>query len=168
MRTLGDDVQERADDHEQCLLVEDQDAVVRADQFLAMKMPELSRVMSAEDIVRFQNLVRRVPVSPFVVEYAVRLARATRPDDGGNEQVKRYVSWGAGPRASQYLILGAKTWAAMNGSVTPSCEDVRRVARPVLRHRVVTNFSAEAEGVSTEDIINGLLETVPESPAGKK
>ncbi len=130
--------------------------------------PSLSRVMSAEDIIRFQDLVRRVPASPFVVDYAVRLARATRPDEGAGEQVKRYVSWGAGPRASQFLILGAKTWAAMNGSVSPSCEDVRRVARPVLRHRVVTNFSAEAEGVSTENIIDGLLESVPESPSGKK
>jgi MoxR-like ATPase len=130
--------------------------------------PKLERVLSAEDIIRFQNLVRRVPASPFVVEYAVRLARATRPDEDGSEQVKRYVSWGAGPRASQFLILGAKTWAAMNGSVSPSCEDVRRVARPVLRHRVVTNFSAEAEGVSTEHIIDDLLKTIPETPSGKK
>ncbi len=130
----------------------------------------LKRVLSGEDIIRFQDLVRRVPASPFVVEYAVRLARATRPQEAGGEieRVQRYVSWGAGPRASQFLILGAKTWAALNGSVSPSCEDVRRVARPVLRHRVVTNFSAEAEGVSTEDIISTLLETVPEAPGGKK
>ncbi len=113
--------------------------------------------------------MRRVPASPFVVEYAVRLARATRPAEAGGdiETVKRYVSWGAGPRASQFLILGAKTWAALNGSVSPSCEDVRRVARPVLRHRVVTNFSAEAEGVTPETIIDRLLESVPEAP-GKK
>jgi MoxR-like ATPase len=128
--------------------------------------PELRRILTGEDINRFQDLVRRVPASPFVVEYAVRLARATRPTETGAEiePIRQYVSWGAGPRASQYLILGAKTWAALNGSVAPSCEDVRRVARPVLRHRVVTNFSAEAEGVSTEDIIDKLLAAVPEAP----
>ena len=127
---------------------------------------ELRQVLTGEDINRFQDLVRRVPASPFVVEYAVRLARATRPTETGGEieSIKQYVSWGAGPRASQYLILGAKTWAALNGSMAPSCDDVRRVARPVLRHRVVTNFSAEAEGVSTEDIIDKLLAAVPESP----
>jgi MoxR-like ATPase len=127
---------------------------------------ELQQVLTGEDINRFQALVRRVPASPFVVEYAVRLARATRPTETGGEieSIKQYVSWGAGPRASQYLILGAKTWAALNGSMAPSCDDVRRVARPVLRHRVVTNFSAEAEGVSTEDIIDKLLAAVPESP----
>ncbi len=127
---------------------------------------ELRQVLTGEDINRFQALVRRVPASPFVVEYAVRLARATRPTETGGEieSIKQYVSWGAGPRASQYLILGAKTWAALNGSMAPSCDDVRRVARPVLRHRVVTNFSAEAEGVSTEDIIDKLLAAVPESP----
>jgi MoxR-like ATPase len=131
--------------------------------------PELAKILAGPDITRFQHLVRRIPVSPFVVEYAVRLVRATRPEAGnGSDLVNRSVSWGAGPRASQYLILGAKTWAALNGSVAPSCEDVRRVARPVLRHRVVRNFSAEAEGVSTEDIIDALLKEIPEAPEGKK
>jgi MoxR-like ATPase len=131
--------------------------------------PDLSKILSGPDITRFQHLVRRIPVSPFVVEYAVRLVRATRPEAGnGSDLVNRSVSWGAGPRASQYLILGAKTWAALNGSVAPSCDDVRRVARPVLRHRVVRNFSAEAEGVSTEDIIYALLKEIPEAPDGKK
>ena len=131
--------------------------------------PSLRRVLSGEDIIRFQELVRRVPASPFVVDYAVRLARATRPGQGGPSipAVQQYVSWGAGPRASQFLILGAKTWAALNGSVAPSCEDVRRVARPVLRHRVVTNFSAEAEGVTPETLIDQLLDAIPEAPEKK-
>jgi len=130
---------------------------------------ELSRILTGADIIRFQDLVRRIPASPFVVEYAVRLARATRPDGGeiDVETVKKNVAWGAGPRASQYLVLGAKAWAALNGSVTPSCEDVRRVARPVLRHRIFRNFTAEAEGITTEDLIDTLLEAVPEAPAGK-
>jgi MoxR-like ATPase len=128
--------------------------------------PELRHVLSGDDIMRYQELVRRIPASPFVIEYAVRLARATRPGNAEVpvEMVDKNVSWGAGPRASQYLILGAKSWAALNGSVTPSCDDVRRVARPVLRHRIFRNFSAEAEGVSTEGIIDALLEAVPEAP----
>lgn len=131
--------------------------------------PRLQRVLSGADIMRFQDVVRRVPASPFVVDYAVRLARATRPGQGGASipTVQQYVSWGAGPRASQFLILGAKTWAALNGSVSPSCEDVRRVARPVLRHRVVTNFSAEAEGVTPETLIDQLLAAIPEAPDKK-
>jgi MoxR-like ATPase len=131
--------------------------------------PALNRVLSGADIIAFQDLVRRIPASPFVIEYAVRLARATRPGNGEFpvEMVDRNVSWGAGPRASQYLILGAKSWAALNGSVTPSCEDVRRVARPVLRHRIFRNFSAEAEGVTTEQIIEALLTAVPEASEKK-
>ena len=132
--------------------------------------PDLDHILTGADIVRYQELVRRIPASPFVVEYAVRLARATRPGSEGADLdvVNKNVTWGAGPRASQYLILGAKTWAALNKSVAPSCEDVRRVARPVLRHRILRNFSAEAEGVTTEDIIDVLLEAVPEAADGKK
>ena len=131
---------------------------------------KLKIVLHGDDILRYQQLVRRIPASPFVVEYAVRLARATRPGAGGHpvDMVDKYVAWGAGPRASQYLVLGAKTWAALNGSVTPSCDDVRRVARPVLRHRMFTNFSAEAEGVKTEQIIDTLVREVPEAPEGAK
>jgi len=131
--------------------------------------PTLSPVLSGADIIRYQKLVRRVPVSPYVVEYAVRLARATRPTGGPDvpDMVKQYVSWGAGPRASQFLILGAKTLAALNGQPSPSCDDVRRVAHPVLRHRITANFRAEAEGIKTEQIIDTLLEKVPEGqPAG--
>jgi MoxR-like ATPase len=130
-------------------------------------VPQLRHVLSGADVGRFQDLVRRIPASPFVVDYAVRLARAPRPGSGlaAVEMVNRNVTWGAGPRASQYLILGAKSWAALSGSYAPSCEDVRRVVRPVLRHRIFRNFSAEAEGVTTEDIIEALLAAVPESPA---
>ena len=122
-------------------------------------------IMSGEDIIRFQKLIRTIPVSDYVVEYAVRLARATRPgrsDSPDIEAVSRYVSWGAGPRASQYLVLGAKTLAALRGDLTPSVDDVKRIARPVLRHRILTNFIAEAEGIKTETIIDRLLEAVPE------
>ena len=126
---------------------------------------DVQAIMSGEDIIRFQKLIRTIPVSDYVVEYAVRLARATRPgrsDSPDIEAVSRYVSWGAGPRASQYLVLGAKTLAALRGDLTPSVDDVKRIARPVLRHRILTNFIAEAEGIKTETIIDRLLEAVPE------
>jgi len=126
-------------------------------------LADLDPVMGAEEIIELQRLVRRIPVSDFVVNYAVRLARSTRPTEGnGLKFIKDYVGWGAGPRASQYLILGAKTRAAMLGRYTPSCEDVRAVAEAVLRHRIVANFSAEADGVSTVDIIRQLVDAVPE------
>jgi MoxR-like ATPase len=126
--------------------------------------PDLERVLSAKDISELQRLVRRVPVPRHVVEYAVNFARATRPGDGGVAFVKDWVSWGAGPRASQYLILGAKTRAILSGRYTPTCEDVRSVARPVLRHRIVTNFNAEADGITTVNIIERLLKEIPEGP----
>jgi len=125
--------------------------------------PDLEVVLTATDIMELQKLVRRVPVPRHVVEYAVRLARATRPGKGDVPAfVTDWVSWGAGPRASQYLILGAKTRAILQGRYAPSCEDVRKVAKPVLRHRIITNFNAEAEGVNTIDIIKRLLEEIPE------
>jgi MoxR-like ATPase len=125
--------------------------------------PGLDVVLTAPEILDLQKLVRRVPVPRHVVEYAVRLARATRPGKGEVPGfISDWVSWGAGPRASQYLILGAKTRAILQGRYAPSCEDVRKVARPVLRHRIVTNFNAEAEGVNTVDIIKRLLEEIPE------
>ena len=123
--------------------------------------PELQRVLSAPDIMALQKLVRRVPVTDHVVRYAVRLARATRGRDGAPEFVKQWVSWGAGPRASQYLVLGAKTRAVLRGRFAPGIEDVQAVAPSVLRHRIVTNFTAEAEGVRADRIIADLLKTVP-------
>jgi len=125
--------------------------------------PQLERVLNAKDIIALQQLVRRVPVPRHVVEYAVRLARSTRPDGEQAPQfIKDWVNWGAGPRASQYLILGAKTRAILHGRYAPECEDVRAVARPVLRHRIITNFNAEADGITTIDIITRLLAEIPE------
>ena len=127
----------------------------------------LERVLGAEDILELQRLIRRVPASEHVVRYAVRLARATRVGTPGGagpdspEFVRQWVSWGAGPRASQYLVLGAKTRAVLRGRFAPGIEDVQAVARAVLRHRIVTNFTAEAEGVKPERIIEELLKTVP-------
>lgn len=116
-------------------------------------------VVSAGELVQLQHLVRRVPASPSLVAYAVRLARATRPDDAETPALtKRYVAWGAGPRASQFLVLGAKARAAARGDALPSLDDVRAVAPAVLAHRVVLNFEAEADGRTPRDVIQELLE----------
>jgi MoxR-like ATPase len=114
----------------------------------------ITPVLSSARLIELQHLVRRLPAPPSVVAYAVRLARSTRPGAAeATSDVKRYVSYGAGPRASQYLILGAKARAAMDGRPIPDIEDVQHVASSVLRHRVVLNFQAEAEGVHTEQLI---------------
>ncbi len=124
---------------------------------------QLTNMLAGEEIIQLQRLVRRVPVSDHVIDYAVRLVRATRPGrDGVPDYVKNWVSWGAGPRASQYLILGAKTKAVLDGRFTPSVEDVRFVAKPVIRHRIVTSFNAEADGVGPEEIVDRLLNEVTE------
>jgi MoxR-like ATPase len=121
--------------------------------------PEIRTVLGAEELLALQKLVRRVPAPPSLVSYAVRLARATRPDDAESPHVlRRYVSWGAGPRASLYLVLGAKARAAMSGRGVPNFDDVRAVAPSVLRHRVVTNFQAEADGRTTGDIVEELIQ----------
>ena len=118
----------------------------------------ISPVLSAEDLAAFQALVRNAPVADHVVEHAVRLAARTRPGrEGAPDFVTQYLSYGAGPRASQYLVLGAKALALLDGRVTPLAEDVDRMAVAVLRHRIVTNFNAEAEGVSGVDIIGRLV-----------
>jgi MoxR-like ATPase len=120
--------------------------------------PERKRVLSAAEIIEFQDLVRRVPVAENVIEFAVTLVNRTRPkSDGAPAFVNNWIRWGAGPRASQYLILGAKTRAILNGRHTPDIEDVKTLAAPVLRHRIVTSFNAEAEGVSTINIIEKLV-----------
>ncbi len=119
---------------------------------------KLNHVLSAEEIVYFQQLIRKIPVADNVYEYAVKLATSTRPNTpGATEKVNGFVNWGAGPRASQYLIVGAKCHAAINGKFSPDIEDVRAVAEPILRHRIVRNYKAEAEGITVEDIIKGLL-----------
>jgi MoxR-like ATPase len=123
---------------------------------------DVSIVMKAAEVLELQDLVRRVPAADSIIAYAVRLARATRPVDNSAEYIRNWVSWGAGPRASQYMVLGAKTRAILHGRPTPSMEDVRMVARPVMRHRIVTSFSAEADGISTLDIVDRLLKDVGE------
>jgi len=119
----------------------------------------IDRILSARDIVEFQNLVRGVPVAENVIQFAVRLADRTRPSSSeAPEYIKNWVRWGAGPRASQYLILGAKSRAILHGRFTPDIEDVKAIAGPVLRHRLVTSFNAEAEGVSTIQIVEKLVQ----------
>jgi MoxR-like ATPase len=119
---------------------------------------ELSPIIKAEEIIYFQKLIRKVPVADNVIEYAVRLVGKTRIlHPSGDSGLKDLLTWGAGPRASQYLILGAKAHALLNGKYSPDIENVRAIALPVLRHRIVPSFHAEAEGISAEDIINKIL-----------
>lgn len=118
---------------------------------------ELKKVMSGEEILYFQHLVRRVPVPDNVMEYAVGLVHRTRPNEQGSEQARNYISWGAGPRASQNLILASKCYALLHGKYSPDIEDVKAVALPILRHRVVRNYKAEAEGLKIEDILKQIM-----------
>jgi MoxR-like ATPase len=121
--------------------------------------PEVRPVLGAAELLELQRLVRRVPAAPSLVSYAVRLARATRPEDAeAPELTRRYIGWGAGPRASQYLVLGAKARAALGGRGVPNLEDVRAVAPWVLRHRVVTSFQAEAEERTAADLVDELIQ----------
>ena len=120
--------------------------------------PEVDALFNAEEILEVQHLVRRIPVPDNVVDYAVKLVSSTRPGlETSSDYVKQYLDWGAGPRASQNLILGAKAHAAINGKFSPDIEDVQAVAMGILRHRIIKNYKAEAEGISEEDIINKLL-----------
>jgi len=122
---------------------------------------KLEAVLSGEEIMQLQDIVRRVPIADNVIRYAMELARQTRVHTGNvPDFIKQWVSWGAGPRASQYLILGAKARAVLRGRYYVSTEDIIAVAHPVLRHRVITNFSAEAEGITTDKIVDKLIETV--------
>ncbi|HNV29003.1 MAG TPA: MoxR family ATPase [Cyclobacteriaceae bacterium] len=118
---------------------------------------KVSKVLTADEIVSFQHLVRRVPIADNVVEYAVKLSQATRPGPNGSALANEFLEWGAGPRASQYLVLGAKCNALINGKYSPDIEDVQAVARPVLRHRIVRNFKAEAEGMTVDNLIEKLI-----------
>ncbi|MFQ5485560.1 MAG: AAA family ATPase [Desulfobacterales bacterium] len=130
-------------------------------------IPELKSVISGSEIMEFQEVVRKVPLAEQVARYAVQLVSASRPNSKNSpEFVKNWVSWGAGLRASQYLILGAKARAIMEGRYNVSVKDIKALAHPVLRHRILTNFYAESEKVSSTDIIDRLLETVPEPRSG--
>jgi MoxR-like ATPase len=147
------------------LAEDDEVAVVRATT--SPQRMEFERMMGAEDILAFQKLVRQIPASESVMRYAVKLADTSRPvRDGVPDFVKRWVTWGASLRASQFLILGGKARAVLNGRFNVSCEDVRAMAYPVLRHRILLNFQAESEKVDTDQVIRKLIETVPEPKSG--
>ncbi len=121
-------------------------------------------VLSAHDIMAVQKVIRKLPVSDHVVDYAVSLARATRPKEPGSaEFINDMLTWGAGPRAAQFLVLGAKAHALLNGRLNVSCDDVRWVAKPVLRHRLFTNFNADAEGFGPDRVVERLLDEVTEA-----
>src|SRR5262249_52090460 len=123
--------------------------------------------LQGDDILRLQQIVRRVPVAPYVIHYALRLVRATRVHEGEVPGfVNDWVSWGAGPRGMQYLLLGGKARALLSGRLFVTTDDIRAVAHPVLRHRVITNFNAESSGVSPDKVIDKLLETVSERRPG--
>jgi MoxR-like ATPase len=142
---------------------EEEFAIVR--QTTAETLPTVRKMLSCEEVLALQQFVRKVPVADHVIRYAMQFARLTRKSEAGvPEFVRNYVSWGAGPRASQYLILGAKARAVLHGRAYVSTEDVQAVARPVLRHRIITNFNAEAEGVRPDEIIRRLTEMIPTDP----
>ena len=118
----------------------------------------LSKIMTDEDILNYQKLITQLPLTNNVLEYAVGLVAKTRPDtEKSSDKVQQYISWGAGPRASQFMLLGAKCYSAINGKYSPDIEDVKAVAKPILRHRIVRNYKAEAEGISVDNIIDSIL-----------
>jgi MoxR-like ATPase len=124
---------------------------------------DLSHVLSGEEVIQLQEVVRKVPVADHVIRYALQFSRLTRKTEGGNipDFVNEFVGWGAGPRASQYLILAGKARALLKGRYHVSTEDIRQVALPVLRHRIVTNFNAEAEGIKSDTIVRKLIDYIP-------
>jgi MoxR-like ATPase len=130
--------------------------------------PEVAKVLSGRAILVIQKLIQNVAVSPYIVKYVARLVRATRPaDEQAPEYVRELIDWGAGPRAGQFLIQGGRAMAAMDGRFSVAVDDVRRIAVPVLRHRLSTNFQAQAEGMTTEKIIQRLLKDIPEPEVPK-
>ncbi|MDX9790681.1 MAG: MoxR family ATPase [Candidatus Kapaibacterium sp.] len=126
----------------------------------SINKPEIIKVLNAEEIMGFQELVRKVPVSDNVINFAVKLVRSTRPATTELKYIKDFISYGAGPRASQYIILGAKSRAALKGKFTPDIDDVKAAALPVLRHRIVTNFNAEADNITPNDIVAMLIDNL--------
>jgi MoxR-like ATPase len=133
-----------------------------------MHQPRVERVLSATDILEMQDIVRKVPAAPYVIRYAMKFTRLTRKEKGEvPDFIRNYVTWGAGPRATQYLVLGAKARAVLHGRYYVSCEDIRSVAAPVLRHRIITNFNAEAEGIKPDDLVRRLADLIPRDPNEK-
>ena len=126
--------------------------------------PQLRPVLRSRDILWIQRLVRQIPATDHIVDYAVDLVRATRPDEAGSPDfVKNWLAWGAGPRAVQYLLLGAKARALLHSRMAVEAADIRALAHPVLRHRLFTNFNADADGIRPDDVIDKLIETIPEA-----
>ncbi len=135
--------------------------IIKATTSEMLAKPEI--VLTGQDVLALQKMLRRVPVSDYVIKYAINLVRATRPGSGdAPDFVNDWLTWGAGPRAGQYLILGAKARAILHGRINVSCEDVRNVALPVLRHRIFPNFNADSEGIGADDIISRLIKHIPE------
>ena len=132
-------------------------------QTTSVEEQQVSPVLTGEEVLRIQSLVRQVPVADHVLRYVLRLVRSTRIREASEKPdiVQNYVSWGAGPRASQYLVLGAKAKAILSGASHVMPEHIRAVALPVMRHRIITNFNAEADGVTTDDIVNELADRIP-------
>ena len=140
---------------------EDEVSIVR--ETTTPEIQSLNAIITKSEIATYQDLVRRVPVADNVVEYAVKLVGATRPNSStAPEFIQQSVDWGAGPRASQYLVLGAKAKAILDGRPSPNINDIQSLALPILRHRILPNFNAEAEGLKVEDILNRLLDTIVE------
>lgn len=137
-------------------------------QTTGIQEPDFRRTVTGRDLVAFQRLVRRLPAPESVLQYAVSLVRATRPSPNGNspEFIRKWVSYGASVRAAQYLVLGAKARALTAGRYTPSFDDIRHLAHPVLRHRILKNFHAESEGITTGHLVDRLLDTVPVPRSG--
>ena len=135
-----------------------EDEITIVEKTTSPQNTSLKKVLSAEDIIYYQQLIQRVPINRNVLEYAVNLASKTRPNTPhAHSYANQYINWGAGPRASQYLVLGAKTHALLHGKYSPDIEDIKAVAVSILRHRIVKNYKAEAEGISVEDIIKEFL-----------
>ena len=122
----------------------------------------LNQIITKDELIKFQNIVRDIPVSDNVVQYAVNFVTSTRPKNEDSPKfIKDWLDWGAGPRASSFLILASKAIAALDGRTTPDINDIQKIAKPVLRHRIIANFNAEAENITSDDIINKLIDTVP-------
>ncbi len=140
---------------------------VIADVTTGEGLAQVKQVLDAKDIIRMQQLVRRVPAAPHLIHYALRMVRATRVLEADcPEFVKEHVSWGSGPRGVQYLLLGAKARAAINGRTFATTDDVRAVAKPVLRHRIITSFTAESSGITSDKVVEHLLKTLPDRMDG--
>ncbi len=124
------------------------------------RVPHVEPILTAARIVELQELIRKIPAADYVIQYAVDIVRNTRPESTSLDYVKRWVRWGAGPRASQFLILGAKTLSALDGRLTPGVADIKKIALPVLRHRIITSFTADAEGITTDRVISRLMDDI--------